>query len=50
MRAPFPFTVREVQPTDGAPGVPGVTHRQDRTLTYVVKDNNDGKLVVEALR
>ena len=22
----FPFTVREVQPTDGAPGVPGVTY------------------------
>ncbi len=42
----FPFTVREVQPTDGAPGVTytGKTY----TLTYVVKDNNDGKLVVES--
>ena len=44
----FPFTVREVQPTDGAPGVPGVTYTgKTYTLTYVVKDNNDGKLVVE---
>lgn len=45
----FPFTVREVQPTDGAPGVPGVTYTgKTYTLTYVVKDNNDGKLVVES--
>lgn len=45
----FPFTVREVQPTDGAPGVPGVTYAGKMyTLTYVVKDNNDGKLVVES--
>lgn len=45
----FPFTVREVQPTDGAPGVPGVTYTgKAYTLTYVVKDNNDGKLVVES--
>lgn len=45
----FPFTVREVQPTDGAPGVPGVTYTGKMyTLTYVVKDNNDGKLVVES--
>lgn len=44
----FPFTVREVQPTDGAPGVPGVTYTgKTYTLTFVVKDNNDGKLVVE---
>lgn len=45
----FPFTVREMQPTDGAPGVPGVTYTgKTYTLTYVVKDNNDGKLVVES--
>lgn len=45
----FPFTVREVQPTDGAPGVPGVTYTgKTYILTYVVKDNNDGKLVVES--
>lgn len=45
----FPFTVCEVQPTDGAPGVPGVTYTgKTYTLTYVVKDNNDGKLVVES--
>lgn len=45
----FPFTVREVQPTDGAPGVPGVPYTgKAYTLTYVVKDNNDGKLVVES--
>lgn len=45
----FPFTVREVQPTDGAPGVPGVTYTgKTYTLTYVLKDNNDGKLVVES--
>lgn len=45
----FPFTVREVQPTDGALGVPGVTYTgKTYTLTYVVKDNNDGKLVVES--
>ena len=45
----FPFAVREVQPTDGAPGVPGVTYTgKTYTLTYVVKDNNDGKLVVES--
>ena len=45
----FPFTVREVQPTDGAPGVPGVTYTgKTYTLTYVVKDNNDGKLVIES--
>ena len=45
----FPFTVREVQPTDGAPGVPGVTYTgKTYTLTYAVKDNNDGKLVVES--
>lgn len=45
----FTYTVREVQPTDGAPGVPGVTYTgKTYTLTYVVKDNNDGKLVVES--
>lgn len=45
----FPFTVREVQPTDGAPGVPGVTYTgRTYALTYMVKDNNDGKLVVES--
>lgn len=44
----FTYTVREVQPTGGAPGVPGVTYTgKTYTLTYVVKDNNDGKLVVE---
>ena len=44
----FIYTVREVQPTDDAPGVPGVTYTgKTYTLTYVVKDNNDGKLVVE---
>jgi len=37
-----------VQPTGDAPGVPGVTYTgKTYTLTYVVKDNNDGKLVVE---
>lgn len=42
----FTYTVREVQPTGDAPGVTytGKTY----TLTYVVKDNNDGKLVVES--
>lgn len=45
----FTYTVREVQPTDDAPGVPGVTYTgKTYTLTYVVKDNNDGKLVVES--
>ena len=48
----FIYTVREVQPTDdapGVPGVPGVTYTgKTYTLTYVVKDNNDGKLVVES--
>lgn len=45
----FTYTVREAQPTDGAPGVPGVTYTgKTYTLTYVVKDNNDGKLVVES--
>ena len=45
----FTYTVREVQPTDDAPGVPGVTYTgKTCTLTYVVKDNNDGKLVVES--
>lgn len=44
----FTCTVREVQPTGDAPGVPGVTYTgKTYTLTYVVKDNNDGKLVVE---
>ena len=44
----FTYTVREVQPTGDAPGVPGVTYAgKTYTLTYVVKDNNDGKLVVE---
>ena len=44
----FAYTVREVQPTGDAPGVPGVTYTgKTYTLTYVVKDNNDGKLVVE---
>ena len=44
----FIYTVREVQPTDDAPGVPGVTYTgKTYTLTYVVADNNDGKLVVE---
>lgn len=41
----FTYTVREVQPTGD---VPGVTYTgKTYTLTYVVKDNNDGKLVVE---
>ena len=45
----FNYTVREAQPTDDAPGVPGVTYTgKTYTLTYVVKDNNDGKLVVES--
>lgn len=48
----FIYTVREVQPTDdapGVPGVPGVTYTgKTYTLTYVMKDNNDGKLVVES--
>lgn len=45
----FTYTVREVQPTGGAPGVPGVTYTgKTYTLTYVVKDNNDGKLAVES--
>lgn len=44
----FTYTVREVQPTGDAPGVPGVTYTgKTYTLTYVVKDNNDGELVVE---
>lgn len=44
----FTYTVREVQPTGDAPGVPGVTYTgKTYTLTYVVEDNNDGKLVVE---
>ena len=44
----FTYTVREVQPTGDAPAVPGVTYTgKTYTLTYVVKDNNDGKLVVE---
>lgn len=45
----FTYTVREVQPTGDAPGVPGVTYTgKTYTLTYVLKDNNDGKLVVES--
>ena len=45
----FTYTVREVQPTDDAPGVPGVTYTgKTYTLTYVVKDNNVGKLVVKS--
>lgn len=45
----FTYTVREMQPTGDAPGVPGVTYTgKTYTLTYVVKDNNDGKLVVES--
>ena len=45
----FTYTVREVQPTGDAPGVPGVTYTgKTYTLAYVVKDNNDGKLVVES--
>ena len=45
----FTYTVREVQPTDDVPGVPGVTYTgKTYTLNYVVKDNNDGKLVVES--
>lgn len=45
----FTYTVREVRPTGDAPGVPGVTYTgKTYTLTYVVKDNNDGKLAVES--
>lgn len=45
----FIYTVREVQPTPSAPGVSGVTYTgKTYTLTYVVADNNDGKLVVES--
>lgn len=45
----FTYTVREVQPTGDASGVPGVTYTgKTYTLTYVVKDNNDGKLAVES--
>lgn len=45
----FTYTVREVQPTGDAPGVPGVTYTgKTYTLTYVVADNNDGKLAVES--
>ena len=45
----FTYTVREVQPTDDAPGVPGVTYTgKTYTLTYVVADNNDGNLKVES--
>lgn len=45
----FTYTIREVQPTGDAPGVPGVTYTgKTYTLTYVVKDNNDGKLAVES--
>lgn len=45
----FTYTVREVQPTPSAPGVPGVTYTgKTYTLTYVVVDNNDGNLVVES--
>ena len=45
----FTYTVREVQPTGDAPGVPGVTYTgKTYTLTYVVKDNNYGKLAVES--
>ncbi|MEQ3035948.1 FctA domain-containing protein [Collinsella sp. CLA-ER-H8] len=45
----FTYTVREVQPTGDAPGVSGVTYTgKTYTLTYVVKDNNDGKLAVES--
>lgn len=45
----FTYTVREVQPTDDAPGVSGVGYTGKMyTLTYVVRDNNDGKLVVES--
>lgn len=45
----FTYTVREVQPTGDAPGVPGVTYTgKTYTLNYVVKDNNDGKLAVES--
>lgn len=45
----FTYTVREVQPTGDAPGVPGVTYTgKTYTLTYVVKDNNDGELAVES--
>lgn len=43
------YTVREVQPTVDAPGVPGVTYTgKTYTLTYVVADNNDGNLKVES--
>lgn len=45
----FTYTVREVQPTDDAPGVLGVTYTgKTYTLTYVVEDNNDGKLVIKS--
>ena len=45
----FIYTVREVQPTDDAPGVKGVTYTgKTYTLTYVVADNNDGELVVKS--
>ena len=45
----FKYTVREVQPTDDAPGVPGVTYTgKTYILTYVVADNNDGNLKVES--
>lgn len=45
----FTYTVREVQPTGDAPGVPGVTYTgKTYTLTYVAKDNNDGKLAIES--
>ena len=45
----FAYTVREVQPTDGASGVRGVTYTgKTYTLTYVVADNNDGELVVKS--
>ena len=45
----FIYTVREVQPTPSAPGVPGVTYTgKTYTLTYVVADNNDGNLKVES--
>ena len=45
----FAYTVREVQPTDDASGVRGVTYTgKTYTLTYVVADNNDGELVVKS--
>lgn len=45
----FAYTVREVQPTDGASGVRGVTYTgKTYTLTYVLADNNDGELVVKS--